>query len=45
LMYWIGTTQIAALRARSRLPARALFDRLLSLGSAPVAWLAEELAA
>jgi ketosteroid isomerase-like protein len=44
LMYWTGTTQIAALRARSQLPARAFFDRLLSLGSAPVAWLAEELA-
>ena len=42
LMYWIGTTQIAALRARSDLSARAFHDRLLSFGSAPIAWITEE---
>ncbi len=42
LMYWTGTTAIAELRARSPLPARAFHDRLLSFGSAPVAWIATE---
>ncbi len=43
LMYWTGTTQIAALRARSPLPARAFHDRLLSFGSVPVAWIGDEI--
>ena len=42
VMYWVGTTQIAALRARSALTARVFHDRLLSFGSAPVAWIADE---
>jgi hypothetical protein len=43
LMYWTGSQQIAALRAESPLGARAFHDRLLSFGSTPVAWIAEEL--
>jgi len=43
LMYWTGTTQIAELRARSPLLASTFHDRLLSFGSAPVAWIGEEM--
>ena len=43
LMYWTGTAQIAALRARSPLAAKPFHDALLAFGSAPVAWIAEEL--
>ncbi len=43
LMYWTGSQQIAALRAESTLEARAFHDRLLSYGSTPVAWIADEL--
>jgi hypothetical protein len=43
LMYWCGSSQIAALRARSPLGARAFHDALLSYGSAPVAWIGEEM--
>ena len=42
LMYWTGTAAIAELRARSPLSPRAFHDRLLSFGSAPVAWIAAE---
>jgi uncharacterized protein (DUF885 family) len=42
-MYWTGSQQIAALRAQSPLGTRAFHDRLLSYGSTPVAWIAEEL--
>ncbi len=43
LMYWTGSTQIAALRKRSPLGAQAFHDTLLSYGSCPVAWIAEEM--
>ncbi len=45
LMYWTGSTQIAALRKRSPLGTVAFHDRLLSYGSCPVAWIAEEMSA
>ena len=44
VMYWCGTQQIAALRRTSTLSAKAFHDELLAFGSAPVAWIAEELA-
>lgn len=43
LMYWTGTEQIKALRARSPLSTKAFHDRLLGFGSAPVAWIGEEM--
>ncbi len=43
LIMWAGTETIAALRAASPLPAKAFHDRLLSYGSAPIAWVAQEL--
>jgi hypothetical protein len=45
LMYWTGSTQIAELRKRSPLETRAFHDALLSYGSCPVAWIAEEMRA
>ncbi len=42
LMYWCGTEQIASLRRRASLPAKAFHDRFLSYGAMPVAWIAEE---
>lgn len=45
LMYWAGTTAIAALRATSSLTTRAFHDALLSFGSVPVAWIGEEMQA
>ncbi len=44
VMYWCGTQQIAALRRTSTLSAKAFHDELLAFGSAPVAWIAEEMA-
>ncbi len=43
IMYWTGTERIKAMRAASPLPAKAFHDRLLSFGSAPLAWISEEL--
>ena len=45
LMYWVGSTEIAAMRARSPLATRAFHDALLTHGSVPLAWLRDELAA
>lgn len=42
LMYWTGTTAIAALRRTTSLPAKTFHDRLLAYGGVPVAWIAEE---
>jgi hypothetical protein len=45
LMYWTGSTQIAELRKRSPLESRAFHDELLSYGSCPIAWIADEMRA
>jgi len=43
LMYWLGTRIIRELRAELKMPPQAFHDRLLSYGSAPVAWIAAEM--
>jgi hypothetical protein len=43
LMYWTGVERIKAMRAASTLETKAFHDRLLSFGSAPLAWISEEL--
>ncbi len=43
LMYWLGTRAIKSLRRELNWKARDFHDRLLSFGSVPVAWVAEEL--
>jgi hypothetical protein len=42
VMYWTGTEAIERLRRASPLPAKRFHDTLLSFGSAPVRWVAEE---
>lgn len=43
LMYWLGTRAIKSLRQELALKPRDFHDRLLSFGSVPVPWVAEEL--
>lgn len=43
LMYWLGTQAIRQLRQAVGGGPRAFHDRLLSFGSLPVGWVAEEL--
>ncbi len=43
LMYWLGTRAIKSLRQELAWKPRDFHDRLLSFGSVPVAWVAEEL--
>lgn len=43
VMYWLGTRIIRELRAELKMPPQAFHDRLLSYGSAPVAWIAAEM--
>jgi hypothetical protein len=43
LMYWTGMEQIRSLRRDSTLDTRRFHDTLLSYGSAPVAWIGEEM--
>jgi uncharacterized protein (DUF885 family) len=43
LMYWLGTRAIKSLRQELVLNPRDFHDRLLSFGSVPVAWVADEL--
>jgi hypothetical protein len=43
LMYWLGTRAIKSLRQELALKPRDFHDRLLSFGSVPVTWVAEEL--
>jgi Bacterial protein of unknown function (DUF885) len=45
LMYFLGTTQIKALRREIGGPARSFHDDLLGHGHVPLAWAAEELRA
>jgi hypothetical protein len=42
VMYWTGTEAIERMRHASPLPAKTFHDTLLSFGSAPVRWIAEE---
>ncbi len=44
LMYWLGVTQIRALRARWRGEAKGFHDTLIGYGHVPVAWAGEEMA-
>lgn len=43
LMYWLGTRAIRQLRQELNWETRTFHDRLLSYGSLPVDWVAEEL--
>ena len=43
LMYWLGTRAIKSLRQELNWDARDFHDRLLSFGSVPVTWVAQEL--
>jgi Bacterial protein of unknown function (DUF885) len=43
LMYWLGTRAIKSLRQELAWNPRDFHDRLLSFGSVPVTWVAEEL--
>ena len=43
LMYWLGTRAIKSLRQELAWEPRAFHDALLSFGSVPVAWVADEL--
>ncbi len=43
LMYWLGTRAIKSLRRELAWKPRDFHDRLLSFGSVPVAWVAEEM--
>jgi Bacterial protein of unknown function (DUF885) len=43
LMYWLGTRAIKSLRQELAWEPRAFHDALLSFGSVPVAWIADEL--
>ncbi|MFC4453970.1 DUF885 family protein [Deinococcus sonorensis] len=43
LMYWLGTRTIRALREELRLPPTDFHDQLLSYGSAPVSWIAQDM--
>jgi Bacterial protein of unknown function (DUF885) len=43
LMYWLGTRAIKSLRQELAWKPRAFHDALLSFGSVPVAWVADEL--
>ena len=42
VMYWTGTETIERMRRASPLPVKRFHDTLLSFGSAPVRWIAEE---
>ena len=43
LMYWLGTRVIRELRAELNLSPTTFHDQLLSYGSAPVTWIAQDM--